>query len=394
MLPDSTGDARVANTTAVAAISARWRRLFYALRTEGAGPAREAAAIGLGVFIGCLPFYGFHLLMCWTLGTVLRLNRLKLYLAANISNPFVAPWLLLAELQTGSWLRHGSLQGVSPRAIGTAGLGVVGIDLLLGSIVVGGVLAGVAIAATYVTLRSASGDAGFTELVRRAADRYVGTSITAWEFARGKLRVDPLYRSALFGRLLPSGGTLIDIGCGQGLMLALLAEARRAADTGSLPASAPVPPRFDRMIGVEIRTRVAALARRALDRDADVVQGDARALTPERARTVLLFDVLHLMDTTGQDAVLAAVARTLEPGGVLLVRDVDAAAGLRFRAVHVANRLKAVVFGAWRQRFCFRTRAEWLERFAAHGFDAEVRPMGEGTPFANVLFRLTLKTSL
>jgi len=29
-----------------------------------------------------------------------------------------------------------------------------------------------------------------TEIIRRASDRYVGASITAWEFARGKLRGD------------------------------------------------------------------------------------------------------------------------------------------------------------------------------------------------------------
>ena len=44
------------------------RRAFWELRTEGAGPGREAAAIGLGVFVGCLPVFGFHLLLCWAIG--------------------------------------------------------------------------------------------------------------------------------------------------------------------------------------------------------------------------------------------------------------------------------------------------------------------------------------
>src|SRR5206468_9411141 len=112
-------------------------------------------------------------------------------------------------------LRHGSFQALSPHAIRTAGVSVVGLDLLAGSLVVGGALAMLAGGATYATLRGSAGDADFVELVRRAADRYVEASITTWEFARGKLRGDPLYRAALFGRLLPSGGTLIDVGCGQ-----------------------------------------------------------------------------------------------------------------------------------------------------------------------------------
>jgi hypothetical protein len=36
----------------------------------------------------------------------LGLNRLKIYLAANISNPFFAPTLLFAELQIGSLMRR------------------------------------------------------------------------------------------------------------------------------------------------------------------------------------------------------------------------------------------------------------------------------------------------
>ena len=154
-------------------IATRARRGFYGLRTEGTGPAREAAAIGLGVFLGCLAFYGFHLLMCWAFGTLFRLNRLKVYLAANISNPFVAPWLLFAELQTGAWLRHGSFQALTPHAIRTAGVGVVGLDLLIGSLVVGGVLAVFAGGATYAARRASSDDAGFMDLVGRASDRAI-----------------------------------------------------------------------------------------------------------------------------------------------------------------------------------------------------------------------------
>jgi 2-polyprenyl-3-methyl-5-hydroxy-6-metoxy-1,4-benzoquinol methylase len=52
----------------------------------------------------------------------------------------------------------------------------------------------------------------------------VQTSITAWEFARGNFFNDPSCSAAVCGGMLRQGATLIDIGCGQGLMLALLAE--------------------------------------------------------------------------------------------------------------------------------------------------------------------------
>jgi hypothetical protein len=229
------------------------------------------------------------------------------------------------------------------------------------------------------------------DLVRRASDRYIRKSITAWEFARGKLRGDPIYRAALFSGLLPSGGVLIDVGCGQGLMLALLAEARARVDSAQWPASLPRPPRFDRMIGMEIRSGVAASAKAALGPDAEIVHGDARTQPMSDIRAVLLFDVLHMMAREEQDAMLAAMARSLDAQGVMLVREADAAGGWRFLAVRIGNRLKALAVGSARQRFHFRTRAEWLACFAQHGFDADVRPMGEGTPFANLLFSVTVK---
>jgi uncharacterized protein (DUF2062 family) len=372
------------------------RRQVYGLRTEGSGPGRETAAIACGVFIGCLPFYGFHLLICWIVGWALRLNRLKLYLAANISNPFVAPFLLFAQLQTGSYLRRGAFQPLTLDAVRQTGAVTLGVDLLLGSVVVGAILAALAALGTYATVGGRRHDERFVDLVRRASDRYVNMSITAWEFARGKLRNDPVYRAALHeGLLTPRDGSgageslvLLDIGCGQGLMLALLAEARHDRRGGTW-AGAP-PPVFDRMIGVETRPRVAAIARDALREDAEVITLDARDSRLPEADVILLFDVLHLMSGPDQERLLAAVKAALRPGGVIVIREADAAAGWTFNVVRAGNRIKALAVGEWRQEFHFRSAAEWVTCLEQLGFSADVRQMGQGTPFGNVLFRAEL----
>src|SRR4029079_10199952 len=124
----------------------RLRRTFYELRVEGEGPGREAAALGLGVFIGCTPFYGFHLILCWIAGWALRLNRLKLYLAANISNPLFAPFLVFVELQTGACMRRSELHDLTIASLRTTDPWTFGGDLMVGSVLVGCLL-GVAIAA-------------------------------------------------------------------------------------------------------------------------------------------------------------------------------------------------------------------------------------------------------
>jgi uncharacterized protein (DUF2062 family) len=369
----------------------RLRGMFRRLRTEGAGAGRETAAVSLGVFIGCLPLYGLHLAICWTLGLVLGLNRLKMYLAANISNPLIAPWLIFTEVQMGAWLRRGSFHSLSRQYIASTAIGVFGMDAVVGSLFVGGLLAALAATGTWALVRGSGRDPWFTDLVRRASDRYLGGSITSWEFARGKLRMDPVYRAALSPDILPPGGTLLDIGCGQGLTLALLIEARRAYVEQRWPSSSPEPPRFDRMVGIETRPRPAASAREALEGDAEVIEADLRAVRLEPARAALLFDVLHLLHSDEQEALLSTLASLLDPAGVVLVREADAGVGWRFTAVRVGNRLKALVFRTWKtQTFQPRTQAEWRDCFARHGFLSEMRPMGEGTPFANVLFRLTL----
>lgn len=384
----------------------RLRRLVLRMRTEGPGPVRESAAIGTGVFIGCLPVYGLHLLLCVAVGTVLRLNRLKMYLAANISNPFVAPVLVFLEIQAGAWLRRGAFHSLTVEAVETTGLAIFGADLLVGSVAVGAVLAGTFSWLTYALVREDGESGAFAEFVRLASDRYIETGVMAWEFARGKLRTDPIYKAAACGGLLAgaldrtvpaaddprghgSGRTLLDVGCGLGLTLALLTEVRRAAEAGTWPAEWPSPPCFDRMVGIEARGRTAARASAALAGDAEIITADACEGLSVRAHVVLLFDVLHMMPEDKQDTLLASMASALEPDGLMLIREADAAAGWRFTTVRWGNRLKALAFGSCSQRFHFRTASDWQSCLARHGLHAEVREMSEGTPFANVLLMVT-----
>jgi hypothetical protein len=59
---------RSMETPTAPAAPGRLRQLVYQLRTEGEGQARDTLAIGIGVFLGCLPVYGLHLALCWAAG--------------------------------------------------------------------------------------------------------------------------------------------------------------------------------------------------------------------------------------------------------------------------------------------------------------------------------------
>ena len=372
-------------------VGAFGKRLFRDLRLEYPGPTRDAFAVGVGAFLGCTPFFGFHLALVWLVGRVLRLNRLKMYLAANISNPITAPALLLVELQTGAWLQRRDFHDLTLESIRTTDPWQFGSDLLLGALVVGAVVAAIATILTALTVgRSRKLPTHIDRVFAAAADRYLDTGITAWEFARGKLKGDPVYRSVL-GDFSRDGGTFVDIGCGQGLTLAAMVEARRLVDAGEWPADRPRPPAFDRLIGIEMRSRVVAIARRALDDEVEIIHAAAPDGLPERIDAAAIFDVLHLVSPDEQTALMAALGSRMPRSCVLLVREADTGGGVRFHATRLGNRIKAMFAGQWSQRFAFRTVPQWAAFFSDHGWTVETRPMSGATPFANVLFVLTRK---
>jgi len=364
--------------------ASRLQRAIHALRTEGDTRGRESMAVGLGLLIGCTPLWGVHIGLCWLVGRVCHLNRLKMYLAANVINPLVVPPLFYAEVQAGALIRQGRFLTLSWEMLEPSRIWSFGADLMVGSVVIGVIVGTIGGLITYVARRPAR-DPFFQLLVRRASDRFLDSGITAWEFARGKLSGDPVYAATLSTDLPAATGTLLDIGCGQGVTLALVAEAQHTAAQGAWDTTRPDPPQFSRLVGVELRPHVARIAVRALEHEAEVLSGDARSTGLPHADVVLLFDVLHMMPDADQRELLRAIRGAMPPTGRLLVREADAAAGWRFGMVRLGNRLKAVVTGRWRQRFSFRTQSAWRALLHDEGFEPHVQPMGEGTPFANVL---------
>lgn len=213
--------------------------------------------------------------------------------------------------------------------------------------------------------------ATFRRVAEAAAAPYRAAGRFAWRFARGKLRGDPVFRYMLEARLIPEGARLLDLGCGQGLLAALL----RAAGT----------PRVADYRGVELMQSEVARARRALGDRCGVVQGDLRTADFGSADTVAVLDVLHYMPSADQDRVLARVRESLAPGGILLLRIADAAGGLRFRIGNWVDWSVAFARGHGAMRFHCRSVAQWRRALETLGFDVETEPMSRGTPFANVL---------
>ena len=182
------------------------RRFFQNLRLEYPGPNRDAAAIGVGAFIGCLPFFGFHLLLTIMVGRVLRLNRLKMYAAANMSNPVMAPFLLFAEVQTGAWLRRRDAHDLTVEAIRQIDPWSLGGDLLLGSVCVGAVIGTLLTLCTLAAIRPArAAAAGARRGIRGGGgslyrDHHHGVGIRARQAARRRRLRGAVQRHPAVGR--------------------------------------------------------------------------------------------------------------------------------------------------------------------------------------------------
>jgi uncharacterized protein (DUF2062 family)/SAM-dependent methyltransferase len=364
------------------------RDLLYHLRTEGGSPGRVAAAVGIGVFIGCSPYLGLHLFLCLLVARLLGLNRMLTYLASHISLPGVWPLLILAEVQLARRLRGARLLTVHsfhPNEMWhLAWWKQFGGDAVVGSLLVGAVLAVAFAVPTYRIALRRSRQPEISTLIEETAFRYLDTGLFNCEFVRGKLRHDPVYFHLLRRGALPTDSRLLDLGCGRGILFSLLLTARAQAERGTYPAGWTPPPHLS-FFGIEGREKTAEVARQALGVRAHIETADLTTAALPTADIVLLLDVLHYLPLAAQEDLLARIAAALSPGGLLLIRDADADAGWRFTATRCQERLSALARRRWRQRFYYRGRREWSAILEKLGFEVIDQPMGEGTPYANVL---------
>lgn len=165
---------------------------------------------------------------------------------------------------------------------------------------------------------------------------------------------------------LPKSGSLLEIGCGEGLVLEMLS-----------PAVAPV-------MGVDFDPRKLALARSRLAgrRSIALIENDAFAFlhTQENGTwdCVLLVDTLSSFSISDQNRLLEEAVRILAPNGLLLLKTIDGAAGWK---TLFSKTLSSLIYRVLRlsrshhQAFFYQAENELVRFFSQQPVSLTVKPL-------------------
>jgi uncharacterized protein (DUF2062 family)/SAM-dependent methyltransferase len=363
-----------------------WARIWRRLRGERQSPARVALAVGSGLFIGSLPVYGLHFSLCLLWCLPLGLDFVATYLAANISNPIVAPFLITLEVEVGSLVTTGHHAAFTvARAKQTGILGFV-FQAGIGSVFVGLGLAAIGASAAYLVARRPGGATGedaigassessseerFEAAMLRTIERYRRAPIGDRLYVAGKLRADPVTR--MLAALPGDFGCVLDAGAGRGQFGLFLSELGRART----------------LVGFDSDRRKIEVFRRAATGAASVELRDLLELPEGDADTVLLIDVLHYLPCVEQDRLLREAAARVARGRIL-IRELDAVPGARSWLTRVGEWLAKITgYNRGRAARHYRPASELVAELTRYGFSCEVLGASRGTPFGNVLIVAT-----
>jgi ubiquinone/menaquinone biosynthesis C-methylase UbiE len=157
-----------------------------------------------------------------------------------------------------------------------------------------------------------------------------------WTFRLLSLGLGPsLHRLVAAASCLDVGDTVVDLGCGTGLLLPHLVG--RVGEQGTVIGVDSSPRMLERAV-----TRVT----RAGWRNVELERGDMLTYTPPRAVDVVVF-CLSLSTVPDPEAALRRAVGFTRPGGQVVILDALVARGRWYhRIVNAYTRLKAIVVGS------------------------------------------------
>jgi 2-polyprenyl-6-hydroxyphenyl methylase/3-demethylubiquinone-9 3-methyltransferase len=192
-----------------------------------------------------------------------------------------------------------------------------------------------------------------------------------------RLRVLGRYILCPFGavlRRIPADASVLDVGCGDGLLLFLVS--REAAHR----------PRTH--VGIDIDDAKIRNARSAGIPDAEFLVADIAAQPPETYDCVTIIDVLYLLPKSCWVGFLKEAFRVLRPDGVMLVKEVADRPRWKYWIAYLEELVSVKVIGMTKGG---SPHLESADVYRAHievagGDVVEVQQIGGGRPAPHVVF--------
>lgn len=377
------------------------KRGWNDLRGGSMSPARLAASVAVGLAIGCLPIFGLHLFIVIGLALRFRLDGAIAYLAANVSNPFVAPFLFTFEVQVGAVVLDGHPLVIGEDVSLFEALGSFPRYLVVGSPVVAVGFAVAAFALVWAIVSAKRAIAGapaprppyqlpdhappWVQAVERVAARFASPASrsaaerTSFHYVRLKLLMDPVAKmvASIAGERDGALGHVVDVGGGRGQLPILLLELGRATSAHAIDWDAD---KIAHGRAAALRDDLSTSGALALT----FAQGDARTAEIPEADTVLLIDLLHYCHAAEQDEILRRAARAVRPGGRLIVREADTERGVRSFLTKASERFFTLIRFNVGDRVEFRAAREIAAVMEAEGLACDIAPAWGKTPYSNV----------
>lgn len=349
----------------------RFRESLAKLMHERLEPGRAAAAVFVGVFIGIVPIYGFQSLAAIGLAVLFKLNKPLTFAATFVNNPLLQPFLVLSGVQLGNVLWKGRLLRLTTAGLARLKLSEQLAMWVAGSVVLAVLLGGVAALATYLLLRfrrrRSPARTALRECIQSVNSLYRRAGAFDRGFVRWKMRLDNIFEVLLED---PGEGPAVNLGCGYGLALGMLAQ--RDPDR--------------RLAGCDLDAHRIDVARRALaGLPAELSVADVRHFQFSECGLILILDVLQYLDAEEQGALLERCCSALLPGGLLLFRVPDCEGGVASRLSLALDRL-IFRFGGVGRRPVVLSRTEYRRLLEGTGMEVRERRLRNKLPLVHVVF--------
>jgi 2-polyprenyl-6-hydroxyphenyl methylase/3-demethylubiquinone-9 3-methyltransferase len=206
--------------------------------------------------------------------------------------------------------------------------------------------------------------------LQRALDRYRGERRFVRLFTRGRSLLAPLEPIA---NRVPTGGPILDLGCGHGLFTNLLALGAPGRE----------------LLGVDPSAAKLAVARRSSQGLANVryQQGRIEDVVERDFRAITILDVLYLLPDPAKLAVLQRCRALLAPDGLLLLKTNDTRPRWQYAIVRAEEELMVRLLGfTLGGELHFRGVAEYTALLRVAGFAVEVVSLPTRLPIPHRLY--------